>query len=64
MDYLFAEGVLEILLPSISKPVNCSLYEGVVPAGFKKAVVAPLITKASLQCKTGWLNPLKLFEYC
>ena len=28
--------------------VNCSLSEGLVPDGFKKAVVTPLIKKASL----------------
>ena len=37
---------LDILLPSITKLVNCSLSEGVVVAGFKKAIVSPLI-KAS-----------------
>ena len=39
---------IDILLPSITKLVNCSLCEGVVPDGFKKAVVTPLIQKASL----------------
>ena len=39
---------LEIFVPSITKLVNCSLSEGVVPADFKKAVVTPLIKKASL----------------
>ena len=39
---------LDILVPSITKLVNCSLSEGVVPADFKKAVVTPLIKKASL----------------
>ena len=38
----------DILLPSIVKLANCSLSEGVVPADFKKAVVTPLIKKASL----------------
>ena len=38
---------LDILLPSIPKLVNCSLSEGVVPADFKKAVITPLIKKAS-----------------
>ena len=28
--------------------VNCSFHEGLVPDGFKKAVVTPLIKKASL----------------
>ena len=39
---------IDILLPSITKLVNCSLREGLVPDGFKKAVVPPLIKKASL----------------
>ena len=39
---------IDILLPSITKSVNCSLREGLVPDGFKKAVVTPLIKKASL----------------
>ena len=39
---------IDILLPSITKLVNCSLREGLVPDGFKKAVVTPLIKKASL----------------
>ena len=39
---------IDILLPSITKMVNCSLWEGLVPDGFKKAVVTPLIKKASL----------------
>ena len=39
---------IDILLPSITKLVNCLLWEGLVPDGFKKAVVIPLIKKASL----------------
>ena len=39
---------LDILVPSITKLVNCSLSEGVVPADLKKAVVIPLIKKSSL----------------
>ena len=39
---------IDILLPSITKLVNCSLREGLVPDGFKKAVVTALIKKASL----------------
>ena len=39
---------LDILLPSITKLVNCSLTEGAVPADFKKAIVSPLIKKSSL----------------
>ena len=38
----------DILLPSITKLVNCSLTEGCVPDGFKTAVVSPLIKKATL----------------
>ena len=36
------------LLPSITKLVNCSLQEALVPDGFKKSVVTQLIKKASL----------------
>ena len=39
---------IDIFLPSITKLVNCSLREGLIPDGFKKAVVTPLIKKASL----------------
>ena len=39
---------IDILLPSITKLVNCSLCEGLVPADFKKAVITPLIKKDSL----------------
>ena len=39
---------IDILLPSITKLVNFSLSEGLVLDGFKKAVVSPLIKKASL----------------
>ena len=39
---------VEILLPSITKLVNLSLAEGVFPQKFLKAVVPPLIKKASL----------------
>ena len=39
---------IDILLPSITKSVNFSLSEGLVPDGFKRAVVTPLIKKASL----------------
>ena len=38
----------DILLPSITKLVNCSLMEGCVPDGFKTAVVSPLLKKATL----------------
>ena len=33
---------IDILLPSITKLVNCYLWEGLVLAGFRKAVVTPL----------------------
>ena len=39
---------IDILLPSITRLVNCSLSEGVVPHEFKKAIVTPLIKKSSL----------------
>ena len=39
---------LDSLVPSITKLVICSLSEGVVPANFQKAVVTPLIKKASV----------------
>ena len=39
---------LDILLPSVTKLVNCSLTEGAVPGGLKKAIVSPLIKKSSL----------------
>ena len=38
----------DILIPSITKLVNCSLMEGCVPDGFKTAVVSPLIKKTTL----------------
>ena len=45
MAYLFSQGMF---VPSITKLVNCSLSESVVPANLKKALVTPLIEKASL----------------
>ena len=39
---------MDILLPLITKLVNCSLSERLLPNGLKKAVVTPLIKKASL----------------
>ena len=39
---------IDILLPSITKLVNCSLRERLAPDESKKAVVNPLIKKASL----------------
>ena len=46
----FLKECLDILIPSITKLVNCSLSEGFVQEGFQKAVVTPLIKKASLSC--------------
>ena len=42
------KGCIDILLPSITRLVNCSLSEGVVPDEFRKAIVTPLIKKSSL----------------
>ena len=39
---------IDILLPSLTKLVNCSLMEGCIPDAFKSAVVTPLITKPNL----------------
>ena len=39
---------LDILLSPVAKVVDCSLFDGFVSEGFKKAVVTPLIKKASL----------------
>ena len=39
---------IDILLPSITRLVNCSLSEGFVPDGFKKTIVPTLIKKSSL----------------
>ena len=39
---------IDILLPCITRLVNFSLSEGCFPARFKKAVVTPLLKKASL----------------
>ena len=41
---------LNILLPSITKLVNCSLSEGLVPESFKKVVVTPLIKRLLCHC--------------
>ena len=48
---------IDILLPSLTKLVNCSLMEGCVPDAFKSAVVTPLIKKPNLPS-----NDLK--NYC
>ena len=39
---------IDILLPSLTNLVNCSLMEGCIPDAFKSAVVTPLIKKANL----------------
>jgi hypothetical protein len=39
---------IDILLPSLTRLVNLSLANGIFPNDFKKAVVTPLIKKASL----------------
>ena len=39
---------VDILIPSITKLANLSLVDGVFPQQFKKALVTPLIKKASL----------------
>ena len=44
----FLKECIDILLPSITRLVNCSLSEGVVPDEFKKAIVTPLIKQSSL----------------
>ena len=48
MPTFLIKECIDILLPSITKLVNCSLREGLVPDGSKKVVVTPLIKKASL----------------
>ena len=45
---IFIKECTDILLPSITRLVNCSLSEGVVPDWFKKHIVTPLIKKSSL----------------
>ena len=45
--YLVKECIC-ILLPSITRLINCSLLEGFVPDGFKKAIVTLLMKKSSL----------------
>lgn len=44
---LFKE-VFDVLSPIVLAIVNCSLYTGVVPSGFKHAVVQPLLKKNNL----------------
>ena len=50
---------IDILFPSITKLVNCSLSEGFVSGGFKKAIVTPLIKMSSLPP-----NELKKLQAC
>ena len=38
---------IDIILPSLTKLVNCSLIEGCVPEAFKTAVLTPLIKKTN-----------------
>ena len=47
LTFLIKECI-DILLPSLTKLVNCSLMEGCVPDAFKSAVVTPLIKKPNL----------------
>ena len=48
MPTFLIKECIDVLLPSVTKLVNCSLHEGLVPDGFIKAVVTQLIKKASL----------------
>ena len=48
MPRFLIKECIDILLPCLNKLVNCLLSEALVPDGFKKAVVTPLIKKASL----------------
>ena len=47
LTFLIKECI-DILLPSLTKLVNCSLMEGCIPDAFKSAVVTPLIKKPNL----------------
>ena len=47
LTFLIKECI-DILLPSLTKLVNCSLIEGCIPDAFKSAVVTPLIKKPNL----------------
>ena len=46
---LLVKEYINILLPSITRLVSCSLSEGVVPVAFKKAIVTPLIDPNDLK---------------
>ena len=39
---------LDLLVPVITKLINCSLSSGIVPSKFKQALITPLIKKPSL----------------
>ena len=45
--FLLKEFV-DILLPTITRLINYSMSEGLVPSGFKKALITPLLKKSSL----------------
>ena len=53
---------IDILMPSITRLVNCSLSEGVVPDEFKKAIVTSLIKESSLPPKDLGLKTTGLFQ--
>ena len=48
---------IDILLPSVTRLVNCSLSNGFVPGGFKKTIITPLIKRSSLPP-----NELKIYR--
>jgi hypothetical protein len=43
---------IDILLPVITKIINLSLLQGVLPASLKEAILTPLLKKASLDHET------------
>ena len=45
--YFLLKDCLDILLPSITKLVNCSLSEGIFSDAFKKVVVTYIVKKTS-----------------
>ncbi len=48
--------MVDVVGPSITSIVNCSLHNGVVPTGLKQAVIQPLLKKPNL-------DPLELNNY-
>ncbi len=48
--------MVDVVVPSITSIVNCSLHNGVVPTGLKQAVIQPLLKKPNL-------DPLELNNY-